>query len=105
MPDAAQTGRAAGRILSIDALRGLVMLLMLVDHVREFFFLHAQVRDPMDLATTAPGLFWSRTASHLCAPVFVLLTGLSAALYRARQGTAPPPPSCSSAASSWCCSN
>ena len=86
MPDAAQTGRAAGRILSIDALRGLVMLLMLVDHVREFFFLHAQVRDPMDLATTAPGLFWSRTASHLCAPVFVLLTGLSAALYRARHG-------------------
>jgi uncharacterized membrane protein len=75
-----------GRIRSIDALRGIVMLLMLVDHVREFFFLHAQVRDPMDLTTTAPGLFWTRTAAHLCAPVFVLLTGLSASLYGAKHG-------------------
>nr|USU31556.1 heparan-alpha-glucosaminide N-acetyltransferase domain-containing protein [Methylobacterium sp. OTU13CASTA1] len=79
--------RPTGRIAAIDALRGLVMLLMLVDHVREFFFLHAQVRDPMDLAATEPGLFWTRTASHICAPVFVLLTGLSASLYAAKQNT------------------
>jgi uncharacterized membrane protein len=77
---------AARRIGSIDALRGLVMLLMLVDHVREFFYLHAQVRDPMDLAATPPDLFLSRAASHLCAPVFVLLTGLSASLYGQRHG-------------------
>ncbi|MEN5094436.1 heparan-alpha-glucosaminide N-acetyltransferase domain-containing protein [Pseudomonas protegens] len=69
------------RLLSIDALRGLVMLFMLLDHVRETFFLHRQVSDPMDVATTEPGLFVSRTLAHLCAPVFVLLTGLSAYLF------------------------
>lgn len=74
------------RIVSIDALRGLVMLLMLVDHVREFFYLHAQVRDPMDLAVTPPDLFLTRAASHICAPVFILLTGLSASLYGQKHG-------------------
>jgi uncharacterized membrane protein len=75
-----------GRLESIDALRGLVMALMLVDHVREFFFLHLQVADPMQLATTPPGLFFTRLASHVCAPVFVLLTGLGAWLYGSRPG-------------------
>ncbi len=74
------------RILSIDALRGLVMVFMLVDHVRETFLLHLQVADPMDVATTPPALFASRLVAHLCAPVFVFLTGLSAYLYAARQG-------------------
>ena len=69
------------RLLSIDALRGLVILFMLLDHVRETFFLHHQVGDPMNVATTEPALFFSRTLAHLCAPVFVLLTGLSAWLY------------------------
>jgi uncharacterized membrane protein len=69
------------RLLSIDALRGLVILLMLLDHVRETFFLHRQVADPMGIETTEPALFFSRTLAHLCAPVFVLLTGLSAHLY------------------------
>ncbi|AWN39201.1 DUF1624 domain-containing protein [Methylobacterium radiodurans] len=63
------------------------MLLMLVDHVREFFYLHSQVRDPMDLAATPPDLVLTRLASHLCAPVFILLTGLSASLYGQRHGT------------------
>lgn len=78
----------SSRIGSIDALRGLVMLLMLVDHVREFFFLRAQVGDPMDLATTAPALFFTRLAAHLCAPAFVLLTGLAAFLYAESRGGA-----------------
>lgn len=77
-----------GRIQSIDALRGLVMLLMMVDHVREFFFIHAQVADPMDVEATQPALFFTRLAAHLCAPVFVALTGLSAWLYCQRQGDA-----------------
>jgi uncharacterized membrane protein len=76
------------RITSIDALRGLVMLLMLVDHAREFFFIHAQVSDPMDVATTEPALFFTRLAAHLCAPVFVALTGLSAWLYGVKKGGA-----------------
>jgi uncharacterized membrane protein len=69
------------RLLSIDALRGLVILFMLLDHVRETFLLHRQVADPMGIETTEPALFFSRTLAHLCAPVFVLLTGLSAYLY------------------------
>ncbi|MDH0648725.1 DUF1624 domain-containing protein [Pseudomonas sp. GD03858] len=69
------------RLQSIDALRGLVILFMLLDHVRETFFLHRQVSDPMTIDTTEPSLFASRTLAHLCAPVFVLLTGLSAWLY------------------------
>ena len=79
---------AMGRIRSIDALRGFVMLLMLVDHAREFFFIHAQVSDPMTLATTAPDLFFTRLAAHLCAPVFLALTGLAAFLYAAKSGGA-----------------
>lgn len=69
------------RIDAIDMLRGLVILLMLLDHVRERFYLHMQVSDPMDIAATEPGLFFSRFAAHFCAPVFVFLTGLSAWLY------------------------
>jgi len=71
----------ANRIASIDVARGLVMLLMTVDHVRETFFLQHQVGDPMDVAGTAPALFFSRLAAHFCAPMFVFLTGLSAWLY------------------------
>ncbi|AZF00513.1 putative membrane protein [Pseudomonas orientalis] len=78
MPD---TVALRQRLLSIDALRGLVILFMLLDHVRETFLLHRQVGDPMSIDTTEPALFFSRTLAHLCAPVFVLLTGLSAWLY------------------------
>ncbi|ASG66744.1 hypothetical protein CEW91_11615 [Idiomarina piscisalsi] len=70
------------RIDSIDALRGLVIILMLLDHARERFFYNQPVADPMVLESTEPGLFWSRFAAHFCAPVFVFLTGLSAWLYQ-----------------------
>lgn len=73
------------RLASIDQLRGTVMLLMLLDHVRETFFLQYQVSDPMDASTVSPALFACRLLAHLCAPVFVLLTGLSAWLYGQRQ--------------------
>lgn len=69
------------RVASIDILRGLVMLFMLVDHVRERYFYHQNVGDPMDLDATSPELFFTRTTAHFCAPVFVFLTGLSAWLY------------------------
>ncbi|MHC5348423.1 DUF1624 domain-containing protein [Metapseudomonas furukawaii] len=72
------------RLHAIDALRGLVILFMLLDHVRETFYLHLQVTDPMDITQTSPALFISRTLAHLCAPVFVFLTGLSAFLYGER---------------------
>ena len=69
------------RIAVIDVMRGLVMLIMLFDHVRETFFLHHQVSDPMDAAHVDPALFFTRLAAHVCAPMFVFLTGLSAWLY------------------------
>lgn len=77
------------RLASIDALRGLVILFMLLDHVRETFFLHLQVSDPMAVADIAPGLFGSRMLAHLCAPVFVFLTGLSAFLYASKHRDGP----------------
>ncbi len=83
---ATHTSQPSGRLLSIDALRGLVMLFMLLDHVRETFFLHHQVPDPMIVAATPPDLFFSRLLAHLCAPVFVFLTGLSAFLYASKRG-------------------
>ena len=78
---ASSTATAATRLLAIDALRGFVMLLMLVDHVRETFLLHRQVTDPIDALSVTPDLFFTRLLSTLCAPVFIFLTGLSAWLY------------------------
>ncbi|MEO7383663.1 MAG: heparan-alpha-glucosaminide N-acetyltransferase domain-containing protein [Novosphingobium sp.] len=69
------------RLLAIDALRGLVMLFMLVDHNRETWYLYMTVTDPVDAITTDPGLFFTRLLSTFCAPTFVALTGLSAWLY------------------------
>ncbi|MDG6098984.1 DUF1624 domain-containing protein [Alteromonas sp. ZYF713] len=77
------------RVASIDILRGLVMLFMLVDHVRERFFFHQNVSDPMDLDATSPQLFFTRISAHFCAPVFVFLTGLSAWLYSHPHNKAP----------------
>lgn len=54
---------------------------MLLDHVRETSFLHQQVSDPMDVTTTTAVLFCSRTLAHLCAAIFVFLSGISAFLY------------------------
>jgi uncharacterized membrane protein len=69
------------RITGIDVLRGLVMLIMLFDHVREAIYLHVPLTDPLTLETTEPLLLFTRTAPHFCAPIFVFLTGLGAWLY------------------------
>jgi uncharacterized membrane protein len=79
------------RITSIDALRGLVMVIMLMDHLRETLYLHLQVTDPMDVVATPPQVFFSRLAAHFCAPVFVFLTGLGAWLYANPPGGTPRP--------------
>ena len=85
-PAAAAHGK---RITSIDALRGFVMCVMMMDHVRETLYLHYQVTDPMTIGQTPADLFFSRLAAHFCAPVFVFLTGLGAWLYAHPPGGVP----------------
>lgn len=70
------------RVHSIDILRGLVMVLMALDHVRDFF---TNVRfDSLDLSQTSAPLFLTRWITHFCAPTFVLLAGVSAYLLSQR---------------------
>ena len=68
------------RVTSIDALRGIIMIIMALDHVRDFFHITAQTADPLDLTTTTPILFFTRWITHFCAPTFVFLSGISAYL-------------------------
>src|SRR6185312_3861723 len=73
------------RIESIDLLRGAVMIIMALDHTRDFFHKESFTDDPLNLATTTPFLYFTRWISHLCAPTFFFLAGLSAWLQSRRK--------------------
>jgi uncharacterized membrane protein len=73
------------RIQSIDLLRGIIMVIMALDHSRDYFHILAETSDPLDLATTTPFLFFTRWITHFCAPIFLFLSGTSAWLQRGRK--------------------
>ena len=77
-------GQRAYRLTAIDMLRGLVIVIMAIDHVRDFF-LSARAMDPMANPNCHRRLFATRWITHFCAPVFVLLAGTSAGLMAARK--------------------
>jgi uncharacterized membrane protein len=65
----------SSRIGSIDILRGMIMVIMALDHVRDYFSYTPY--GPLDLSLTSPMLFFTRWITHLCAPNFVFLSGVS----------------------------
>lgn len=73
------------RIESIDVLRGIVMVIMALDHVRDGVHAAAFTDDPLNLATTTPALFCTRWITHFCAPVFIFLSGTSIYLQSLRK--------------------
>jgi uncharacterized membrane protein len=82
------------RIQSIDILRGLVMVIMAIDHVRDFFYkadlgkAADAAMDPTNMETTYPALFFTRWITHFCAPIFVFLAGTSIYLMSQRKSKA-----------------
>ncbi len=70
------------RLISVDVLRGLVMVLMALDHTRDFMSYPGY--PPEDLAHTNGALFFTRFVTHFCAPVFAFLAGTGAFLATSR---------------------
>lgn len=75
------------RIQSIDIIRGLAMIIMALDHVRDLLHADSITQSPTDLATTNPILFFTRWITYLCAPIFVFLAGTSVYLSLQQQKT------------------
>lgn len=82
--------RSAGaRIAAIDRLRGFVIVVMAIDHVRYYFYEGAFTFDPLDPTKSDLALYLTRWITHLCAPTFVFLAGVSVFLQADRGKTAP----------------
>src|SRR6186997_2032630 len=81
------TNERGYRLSSIDMLRGLAIVIMAIDHVRDFFMVGGEI-DPMANPNIGAALFFTRWITHFCAPVFVFLAGTSSGLMRARRSPA-----------------
>jgi uncharacterized membrane protein len=78
---------ARSRLQSVDAARGAVIILMALDHIRDFINSSAMVFSPTDLTRTSAGLFLTRWITHFCAPMFAFTAGIGAFLWMRRGRT------------------
>ena len=76
---------AGGRILAIDGLRGAIMMLMAIDHIRDYVNRSAMLFPPTDLERTTAAIFFTRWITHFCAPVFAFTAGLGAYFWGRRR--------------------
>ncbi len=74
------------RLTSVDGFRGVAMILMAIDHIRDFVDHRAMLFSPTDLNCTSASLFLTHWVTHFCAPAFVLTSGVSAYLWMSRGG-------------------
>jgi uncharacterized membrane protein len=75
------------RLIAVDALRGAIMIVMALDHTRDFLHIGAMSFSPEDLSRTTAALFFTRWITHICAPVFMFTAGLGAFFRLQRPGT------------------
>jgi len=85
----AGVAQAVQRLDSVDLFRGLIMVIMLIDHTRDYVHRDGMSVDPLALATTTPLLYFTRWITHLCAPGFAFLAGASAGFQRHRGASVP----------------
>jgi uncharacterized membrane protein len=84
MAASAVPAQPAPRIQSVDALRGAIMMLMAIDHIRDYIARSAMQFLPTDLTRTTAAIFFTRWITHFCAPVFMLTAGLGASFWITR---------------------